>query len=473
MRRIVFLTMIVFCVWVPTALTAETAKPDIANGVASDNNSTVTPSDKDMKSVPTQNEKDIKKIEAKTTKARDAIKEKEGYVDDIREETEKVIQEKATIEQQAKLKEQAATVAKQELEVAKKEAAATKSPEAAKRVRELAVEAKQLEKESDIYQEKLKIAETKSKLAEDRLAASQETVETLKKELADLKYQKASKRGLLDNTLQSLFIILVGIIMLVVVKFGIIILERILTKKDQLKQRELTIRIKTVGKIFFWLSNIVIIATVVYMILEAFGISVAPLIAGASIIGLAFGFGGQYLIRDVINGFFILVEDQYRIDDVIKIGDHGGLVEDINLRITTLRDLEGRVIIIPNGEIKTVINFTKEYAQALFDIRVAYKENIDKVMDVIKETGKEMRADPYFSRLIMDNLEMLGVDDFTESAVIIKFRIKTLPIKQWEVSREFRRRLKNRFDKLGIEIPFPHRTLYWGDNQEKKAAKKA
>jgi len=192
----------------------------------------------------------------------------------------------------------------------------------------------------------------------------------------------------------------------------------------------------------------------------------APLLAGAGIVGLAFGFGGQYLIRDLINGLFILIEGQYRVNDVVKINEYGGLVEDINLRITTLRDLEGRVIIIPNGEIKTVVNFTRDYAQALFDIGVAYKENVDQVIQVIKEVGSQMRADTHFGKLILADLEMFGVDDFGDSQVTIKFRIKTLPIKQWEVSREFKRRLKNRFDELGIEIPFPHRTLYWGAGQE-------
>jgi len=157
------------------------------------------------------------------------------------------------------------------------------------------------------------------------------------------------------------------------------------------------------------------------------------------------------------------LEGQYRINDVVKIGEFGGLVEGLNLRHTKLRDLEGRVIYIPNGEIKTVVNFTQDYANAVLEIGVAYKEKVDQVMAVIKELGAEMRNDDYFKKLILEDLEMLGVDSFGESQVTIKFRIKTLPIKQWEVAREFRRRLKNRFDELGVEIPFPHRTIYWGD----------
>jgi len=210
---------------------------------------------------------------------------------------------------------------------------------------------------------------------------------------------------------------------------------------------------------------------IVYLVLETLGLSVGPLIAGAGIMGLAFGFGGQYLIRDLINGIFIVLEGQYRINDVVKIGEYGGLVEDINLRITTLRDLEGRVIIIPNGEIKTVVNYTRKYAQALLSIGVAYKENVDHVMEVIKEIGAQMRDDDHFGKLILGDVEMFGVDDFGDSQVTIKFRIKTLPIKQWEVMREFRRRIKNRFDELGIEIPFPHRTIYWGTGKENEWVK--
>jgi small conductance mechanosensitive channel len=214
-----------------------------------------------------------------------------------------------------------------------------------------------------------------------------------------------------------------------------------------------------------WLGSIFIVGFGLYELLESFGIDVAPLLAGAGIVGLAFGFGGQYLIRDLINGIFILLEGQFRVNDVVKIGELGGLVESMNLRATQLRDLEGRVIYIPNGEIKTVINFTKGYSQALLDIGVAYKENVDEVMKVMKEVAKGMRQDPYFSKLILDDMEMLGVDAFMDSAVVIKCRMKTLPIKQWEVAREYRRRLKNRFDELGIEIPFPHRRLYWGAGQ--------
>jgi small conductance mechanosensitive channel len=265
---------------------------------------------------------------------------------------------------------------------------------------------------------------------------------------------------------RAAIIVAAGLVLFLALRVGIRRFEALITAKDAIRESESTLRLKTLSKLANWLGGIAIALVIVYAVLQGFGIDVAPLLAGAGIVGLAFGFGGQYLIRDLINGIFILLEGQYRVNDVVQIGEHGGLVEDVNLRVTTLRDLEGRVIIIPNGEIKTVVNFTKGYAQALLKVGVAYKENVDRVMEVIREIGKEMRKDPHFGRLILEDLEMLGVDDLGDSQVTILFRLKTLPIKQWDVAREFRRRLKNRFDALGIEIPFPHRTLYLGAGKD-------
>lgn len=261
-------------------------------------------------------------------------------------------------------------------------------------------------------------------------------------------------------------ILLVGAALFKLLKIGVAKMTLRASEKNALRESEQALQFKTLLQLVNWTGSILIVGTVSYMLLENFGINMAPLLAGAGIAGLAFGFGGQYLIRDVINGIFILLEGQYRIDDVVKIGEHGGLVESVNLRHTRLRDLEGRVIYIPNGEIKSVINFTKEFSYALFDLGVAYKENVDDVMKVVIETAKEMRGHEYFNKLILNDIEMLGVDGFESSQVTIKCRIKTLPIKQWEVAREFRRRLKNRFDELGIEIPFPHQTVYFGSAKE-------
>ncbi|MGB2660832.1 MAG: mechanosensitive ion channel domain-containing protein [Candidatus Omnitrophota bacterium] len=414
----------------------------------------------------TSPEEEIEKIEQQQKSTEEAIKGTEKTVDSMEEEAKKALKEKQSIETEAKLKEEAAIAARKELEAARKEAKQKGGIAARKKVKELEVKVGGIEKEAEISKEKLGAAESKVQATHTNIATNKAKIEELKEAITALKKEKAAKRSFLDKAIMSAIIMFLGLVLYFLKKVGIRKFEDLITKKDVIREDEATLRAKTLSRLFNWLANFIVIGVVAYMVLENHGFNLAPLLAGAGIIGLAFGFGGQYLIRDLINGLFILIEGQYRINDVVKIGEYGGLVESIDLRITTLRDLEGRVIIIPNGEIKTVVNYTKEFAQALLNIGVAYKENVDRVMDVIKDVGNEMRGDEYFGKLILDELEMLGVDDFADSAVIIKFRMKTLPIKQWEVMREFRRRLKNKFDELGIEIPFPHRTLYWGVGED-------
>jgi small conductance mechanosensitive channel len=178
------------------------------------------------------------------------------------------------------------------------------------------------------------------------------------------------------------------------------------------------------------------------------------------IAGLAIGFGAQTLVKDFLTGFFILMENQYRVGDVVKIGDHSGLVEKIKLRTTVLRDLAGAVHIIPNGEVQSVNNMTYEWSRVVLDIGVAYKEDVDKVMAVLQDVGKKMRQDEHFGQIMLEDPQILGVDDFGDSQVTVKMLAKTCPLKQWEVARELRRRIKHAFDREAIEIPFPHRTLF-------------
>ena len=196
------------------------------------------------------------------------------------------------------------------------------------------------------------------------------------------------------------------------------------------------------------------------MILQEAGIPIAPLLGGAAVFGLAIAFGAQNLIRDYFYGFVILIENQYKLNDVVQIGDRSGQVEKITLRMTVLRDLEGRVHFLPNGEVTAVTNFTHGWSRAMFDIGVAYKEQVDRVISVLMALAREIRADPLYGPMILEDATMLGVDSLADSAVVIKFYIKTRPLQQWNVKRELLRRIKNRFDEIGIEIPFPQRTVY-------------
>ncbi len=202
---------------------------------------------------------------------------------------------------------------------------------------------------------------------------------------------------------------------------------------------------------------------VILIILKELGIEIAPILAGAGVLGLAVGFGAQNLVRDVISGFFFILEDQVRVGDVAVVNGTGGLVEQINFRTIVLRDLAGVVHVFPNGTVNTLSNMTKTWSGYIFDLGVAYKEDTDKVVNVIVQVGDEMRRDATFGQLMLDVPEIFGVDKFDDSAVVIKGRLKTKPIQQWVVGREFLRRIKYAFDAAGIEIPFPHQTLYFGE----------
>ncbi len=258
--------------------------------------------------------------------------------------------------------------------------------------------------------------------------------------------------------------ILVGaFVLLRIINLAVIQMERLVDDEDPDTMSEAEKRAKTIGKIVNSAGLVIVLAVAAMMVLSEFGMNITPIITGAGIAGLAVGFGAQNLVRDVISGFFLIFEDQFRVGDVAVINSTGGFVEAINLRTTVLRDLAGVVHIFPNGEIKQVSNMTKVYSHYVIDVGIAYKENVDHVMTVLKEIGEELGRDPEYAPMILAPLEILGVDDFAESQVTIKIRQKTLPLKQWTVGRELRRRIKNTFDRKGIEIPFPHVSVYFGE----------
>ena len=205
--------------------------------------------------------------------------------------------------------------------------------------------------------------------------------------------------------------------------------------------------------------GIVLSAVVLLAVLAELGINIAPLLAGAGVIGLAIGFGSQALVRDVISGAFMLAENTLSVGDVVRLGAHSGVVEALTIRSVRLRDLSGTVHTIPLGEITAVENMTKDFSFYVMDIGVSYGDDVDQVIEVLKELGAELQEDPELGWDMLEPLEVLGVDQFADSAVIIKARIKTVPLRQWAVGREFNRRMKKRFDELGISIPFPQMTV--------------
>ncbi len=213
-------------------------------------------------------------------------------------------------------------------------------------------------------------------------------------------------------------------------------------------------RMGTIARLFNWTFSTLIVLIATMMVLKEFDVDIAPILAGAGILGVAVGFGGQYLVRDIITGFFIIFENQYRIEDVVSIGGITGSVEDITLRVTTLRDENGTVHHIPHGEIKTVSNLTKQFSKINITVGVAYEANIDHVREVVNKVGAQLSSEAYWKPLITQAPSFLRVDSLDDSAVTIKITGITQPSKQWEVMGELRKRLKEAFDAEGIEIPY-------------------
>ena len=229
-------------------------------------------------------------------------------------------------------------------------------------------------------------------------------------------------------------------------------------------------RMNTLSMVLRYIVTTVILAITVVEILHELGISIAPVLAAAGVVGVAVGFGAQSLVKDYFNGFFLLLENQIRKDDVVEIADKAGLVEEITLRYIKMRDYEGNVHYVPNGQITTVTNRSRDFAYAVMDIRVGYDENIAKVMQIMHEVGASIMQDTQLHDKVLDKLDIAGVDNLAESAVIIRCRMKVRPLEQWTIKREYLKRIKNAFDAQQIEIPFPHLTVYQGPTAEPLAA---
>ena len=267
----------------------------------------------------------------------------------------------------------------------------------------------------------------------------------------------------------GLRVLLIGILAYALVRATHLLVSRFeyeLNQRTSLDALERAKRARTLGSVINKVATVLISGIGVLMALREFQVDIAPVLTGAGIVGLAVGFGAQTLVRDVISGFFLLLEDQVRVGDVAAINGTGGLVEAINLRTIVLRDAEGTVHVFPNGAIQTLANRSKDFSYYVIDLGVSYREDPDRVAAVLRELGAEMQADPAFAPFILEPLEVLGVDAFGDWAVMLKMRIKTVPLKQWDVGRELRKRIRRRFEQENIEIPFPERIVTVRDNPD-------
>ncbi len=233
-------------------------------------------------------------------------------------------------------------------------------------------------------------------------------------------------------------------------------------------EAEIQKRADTLAGVIVTSGQILIIIMGSFMVLSELGVDIAPVLAGVGIVGLAIGFGAQSMVKDIISGVFVVAEDQYRVGDIVKIADVSGLVEDINLRRTLLRDMDGAVHTVPNGEIRVASNLTKEMARVNLNISVGYREDLDRVTAVINRVGNDLSKDPQWAPLILKTPQVLRVDKLAESGIEIKITGDTQPMKQWDVTGELRKRLKKAFDQEGIEMPWPHLKVYFGNAPELK-----
>lgn len=260
-------------------------------------------------------------------------------------------------------------------------------------------------------------------------------------------------------------VLLLGYVGIRFIRLGVQQLQRIIILASDAKDQQSGTALKRAATLSGILQTIALTAVWAIVIIESLqlvGLDITPILAGAGILGLAVGFGAQNLVRDLISGFFIILEDQIRLGDVAVINGTGGLVETITFRTISLRDFSGVVHIFPNGGITSLSNMTKEWSAFVLDMGVGYNEDTDRVVEVMKAVGEELRQDRLFGPTMIEPIEVVGVENFADSAVVLRARIKTKPLEQWNIGREYRRRLKKAFDAQGIDIPFPHQTLHMG-----------
>lgn len=231
---------------------------------------------------------------------------------------------------------------------------------------------------------------------------------------------------------------------------------------ERLQSREEAMRIDTLARVLRYAVSVIVWIVAGMLVLSELGISIAPILGAAGVAGIAIGFGAQSLVKDYFTGIILLLENQVRVGDVIEAAGIGGLVEEVTLRYVRLRDYDGNVHFVPNGTITHITSRSREFAYSVIDVGVAYREEMDRVLEQMRAVGIEMRSDPRFGPKILEEIEIVGVERWDDSAVILRCRFKVLPLEQWSTRREYLRRLKKAFDEHGIEIPYPHLTLYAG-----------
>jgi len=270
---------------------------------------------------------------------------------------------------------------------------------------------------------------------------------------------------LIEHGIPILIIVVVGAVLWFVLNKSLppIVRRFVARTKDKESKEGMEKRTNTLVAIFKGIGRVFIVIVVIMIVLSEVGVDIVPILAGFGIVGIAIGFGAQYLIRDLIAGIFIILENQYRVGDVVRVADIAGLVEEVTLRKTVLRDLDGIVHHVPNGEVRTASNFTRHFARVNLNVSVAYDTDLDHAISVINRVGKDLAEDAKWRKVIKSPPQVLRVDNLGDSGIDIKILGDVKPIEQWAVMGELRLRLKKAFDSEGIEIPWPHTKVYFGN----------
>lgn len=266
-----------------------------------------------------------------------------------------------------------------------------------------------------------------------------------------------------ESWLDIILILVIGFLFYQLLKMLIERSVKLLRRDPELTQDQLSQRAETSGRVLKGVVKVVLVFIVFLLVLKELAFPLTTLLAGAGVLGVVIGLGAQNMVRDILAGFFIVLENQFGIGDVIRVGENRGRVVHMSLRVTQIRDLKGRFHTIPNGEIKSVINLSRGWAQALVDIKVAYQEDLDQVISVMEDEVTKLAQESKFKPLCLEKPIVLGVEELGESGITIRIIAKTIPLQQWDVQREIRKRIKTRFDRENITIPFPQRTVWQGN----------
>jgi small-conductance mechanosensitive channel/predicted nucleic acid-binding Zn-ribbon protein len=410
--------------------------------------------------------------------ARRDVEKKEKALADLEQDVEKLTESKSLLEQNIALESQTLETARKQYDNLEKELDTAETTFGERLAAGTpADELQQLRQRVSETQQQLRASRTAIRESTDRLQAlrnqllalqSEETA--LIKQTEELRQQaEAAKRSeFYVNVQQYVFSTGPKLLATLVVMFILwAVVKLICARAKKWIERDATgtraerkHRSQTLIGVFQNTGNLAIVVGGLLMMLDAAGVPIAPLLGGAGVVGLAVAFAAQSLIKDYFCGFILLLENQFKLGDVITINDITGTVERITLRITVLRNVDGHVFYVPNGQITAVKNSTTEWARVVLDVGVAYKEQIDQVIDVLLEIAAELKSDAAFSEFVLGEPEMFGVDALADSSVVVKLGLKVQPDKQWAIKRELLRRIKGRFDELGIEIPFPQQTVH-------------